>query len=105
MSLTYTLVVFALSADFRRNATFKIGRLANVNVYQLMCHVMQLVPQPHNGTWSSVCDTLTDIDACIKGAYNSGVSLQRHDVADLSLMMTVTSLIICPAFSTALGAK
>ena len=93
--------IFVLSADFRRNITFRVSRLANVNVYQLMCHVMQLVPQPHNGTWSSVCDALTDGDACVKGPYNGGVSLQRQNVADFSLMMTLTSLIICPSLSTA----
>jgi len=41
----------------------------NVNVYQLMCHVMRLKPAPHNGTWSNVCDALVDPDACDKGPY------------------------------------
>jgi len=30
---------------------------------------MQLTPAPQNGTWSNVCDTLADADACDKGPY------------------------------------
>jgi len=55
--------------DFKSNTTLKIGRLPNVNLYQLMCHVMQLVPAPNNGTWSAVCDGLADDEACTKGAW------------------------------------
>jgi len=46
-----------------------VDKFVNVDLYQLMCHVMQLTPAPHNGTWSNVCDTLADADACDKGPY------------------------------------
>ena len=80
-------------ADFKRNAKFGVGRLLNVNLYQLMCHVMQLVPLPHNGTWSNVCDALVSSDACVKGPYQGVVSMAmtswRQDAAGFGLMMVV----------------
>ena len=64
------LILF-LRVDFKRGAKFQVGELRNVNAYQLMCHVMQLVPQPHNGTWSDACDGLADVDACGEGPYTT----------------------------------
>jgi len=32
---------------------------------------MQLAPQPHNGTWSNVCDVLVDANACGEGPYTT----------------------------------
>lgn len=82
-------IYFASGPDFKRNAKFGVGRLPNVNVYQLMCHVMQLVPAPHNGTWSKVCDALSDNDACVDGPYSGSVSMaitsRRQDAAGFSL--------------------
>jgi ectonucleotide pyrophosphatase/phosphodiesterase family protein 6 len=62
-------IFMATGPDFKRNATFNIGRLPNVNVYGLFCDVMKLVPSPHNGTWSNVCDGLANEGACSRGPY------------------------------------
>jgi hypothetical protein len=53
--------------DFRRNATFKIGNVSVVDVYQLMGHVMRMTLKPHNGTWENVCDGLANKSACDNG--------------------------------------
>jgi len=89
--------IFILSlfvcTDFKRGATFEAGRLMNVNVYQLMCHVMQLEAAPHNGTWSNVCDSLVDPGACHRGPYPGVVSLSaslwRQDAGGRFLVITV----------------
>ena len=68
------LLSYAYVADFKSNAMFGVRRLPNVNVYQLMCHVMQLNAAPHNGTWSNVCDALADKNACADGPYSGGTT-------------------------------
>jgi len=71
---------------------FGVRRLPNVNVYQLMCHVMQLNAAPHNGTWSNVCDALADENACTDGPYSGGTSVattaRRQDVV-MGLSLTI----------------
>jgi len=56
-------------ADFKRGTKFEVSQLSNVDLYQLMCHVMQLEAAPHNGTWANVCDALLDDDTCSEGPY------------------------------------
>jgi len=93
-------------ADFKRNATFAVSRLINVNLYQLMCHVMQLRPLPHNGTWSNVCDVLANSEACADGPYRGGggggdssmaMTSWRQDAAGFALMIVVAlvSIVLC----------
>jgi len=87
-----------LFTDFRRNATLGAGRIVNVDVYQLMCHVMQLTPAPHNGSWPNVCDALADTDACDDGPYHPGpavsraVTSRRQDAAGVFPAIAITLL-------------
>ena len=74
--------------DFKRNVTFRERFMPNVNVYQLMCHVMQLVPQPNNGTWSYVCDGLAISRACADGPYTGGSERTVH-TGDYRLLVTL----------------
>ncbi|KAJ8321438.1 hypothetical protein KUTeg_001010, partial [Tegillarca granosa] len=39
---------------------YRIKPFANVNLYQMMCHLLGITPAPHNGTWSTVSDMLID---------------------------------------------
>jgi ectonucleotide pyrophosphatase/phosphodiesterase family protein 6 len=90
-------IFMATGPDFKQNATFKIGRLPNVNVYALMCHVMKLVPSPNNGTWSNVCDALKDDEACKRGPYDG----QVHNSASRGPAAAVVEDSILPTKSLA----
>ena len=57
--------------DFKKNVTKRPIR--NVNLYQMMCRLTNLVPAPHNGTWSEVCDLLADDGACATTVSNMAV--------------------------------
>lgn len=87
-------IYFAFGPDFKRNTKFAVSRLPNVNVYQLMCHVTQLVPLAHNGTWSSVCNALLDDDACVNGPYGEVVSMAtraswQQNVVSFNLIIVI----------------
>ncbi|CAH1795669.1 unnamed protein product, partial [Owenia fusiformis] len=43
-------IFYAVGPSFKRR--FKHGPVSAVDLYQLMCHVLELQPSPHNGTWS-----------------------------------------------------
>jgi len=88
----YRLQIPFICADFKVNAKFKIGRLPNENVYQLMCHVMRLKAAPHNGTWLKVCDALLDEDACSKSPSSMAVTSRRQDAAAFCLMSIVSAV-------------
>ncbi|KAJ8306811.1 hypothetical protein KUTeg_014895 [Tegillarca granosa] len=45
---------------FILTTNYRIKPFANVNLYQMMCHLLGITPAPHNGTWSTVSDMLID---------------------------------------------
>lgn len=46
----------AAGPDFKRN--YRIKPFLNIQLYQIMCRILNITPQPHNGTWSEVKDML-----------------------------------------------
>ena len=90
----YSGSCFSVCADFKNGAG--VDKFENVNLYQLMCHVMQLSPAPHNGSWPNVCGALADADACDDGPYpgSTAVTSWRLDASGFSLMIAVA---ICAA--------
>lgn len=43
---------------FRRG--FRLGTMANVDIYPMMCHILGLAPRPHNGTFANTKCLLAD---------------------------------------------
>ncbi len=48
-------------SDFKKG--YKKGGFENIEVYQVLCHVMGLEASPHNGTWSHIADILEPSDS------------------------------------------
>lgn len=51
-------IFVATGPGIKKNA--KTKPLNTVDIYQLMCHVLEIKPSPNNGTWSHVDDILAD---------------------------------------------
>ena len=49
----------ARGPNFKENYT--IDSLRNVNLYQIMCALLNITPSPHNGTWSEISQILVDV--------------------------------------------
>lgn len=49
-------IFLAFGPDFKKNYTSK--PFPNIELYQLMCHVLGVIPNPNNGTWSNVAPLL-----------------------------------------------
>lgn len=61
MSATYLIyknfhIQFLTFTAFKKN--FTNGPLANIEVYQIMCKVLGIQPNAHNGTWSNVANMM-----------------------------------------------
>jgi len=56
----YIKDILVFSSAFKKNHVIK--GFNNVNVYQMICHVTGITPNPHNGTWSVVEDSF--VKAC-----------------------------------------
>ncbi|KAG7153379.1 Ectonucleotide pyrophosphatase/phosphodiesterase family member 6-like 2 [Homarus americanus] len=61
---------------FARGPAFKCGWTIEpihvVDIYQVLTHVLQLTPQPHNGTWDRVNEIFADdTDVCTRANTNT----------------------------------
>lgn len=79
------LYLFFFILAFKGNFTNK--PIANIELYQIMCHILGLKPNAHNGTWSNVADMMT------KDGTSTGQMNQISTVAMLtSIFATIFTL-------------
>lgn len=79
------LYLFFFILAFKENFTNK--PIANIELYQIMCHILGLKPNAHNGTWSNVADMMT------KDGTSTGQMNQISTVAMLtSIFATIFTL-------------
>lgn len=79
------LYLFFFILAFKGNLTNK--PIANIELYQIMCHILGLKPNAHNGTWSNVADMMT------KDGTSTGQMNQISTVAMLtSIFATIFTL-------------
>ncbi|KAJ8302299.1 hypothetical protein KUTeg_021286 [Tegillarca granosa] len=84
-------IFVGIGPDFKVNYGAK--PFANVNLYQLMCHLLGLTPAPNNGTWSTVSDMLVDWNSP-NGAVNPlpNIIIFISFFITLSVMLKLTNI-------------
>lgn len=59
--------------DFKHISAFKKnftnGPLANIELYQIMCKVLGIQPNAHNGTWNNVANMMMEATNSSRSAY------------------------------------
>lgn len=59
--------------DFKHFSAFKKnftnGPLANIELYQIMCKVLGIQPNAHNGTWNNVANMMMEATNSSRSAY------------------------------------
>ncbi len=83
-------------SDFKVNYTQK--GLENVNLYQVMCHILGISPLPHNGTWSLIEGMLkdTNVQNEVKSAEDSHKTLILIlSLGFLGLILVLITVWIC----------
>ncbi|XP_025083655.1 LOW QUALITY PROTEIN: ectonucleotide pyrophosphatase/phosphodiesterase family member 6-like [Pomacea canaliculata] len=59
---------FAMGPSFRQNV--RVPPLHSVDLYQLMCYILNIQPSPNNGSWPRVAEALTSVTSrCMTSVY------------------------------------
>lgn len=77
-SVLYNLYFFLFILAFKGNFTNK--PIAIIELYQIMCHILELKPNAHNGTWSNVAEMM------IKDGTSAG---KKNGISTLFILTTI----------------
>lgn len=77
-SVLYNLYFFLFILAFKGNFTNK--PIAIIELYQIMCHILGLKPNAHNGTWSNVAEMM------IKDGTSAG---KKNGISTLFILTTI----------------
>lgn len=77
-SVLYNLYFFWFILAFKGNFTNK--PIAIIELYQIMCHILGLKPNAHNGTWSNVAEMM------IKDGTSAG---KKNGISTLFILTTI----------------
>lgn len=77
-SVLYNLYFFLFILAFKGNFTNK--PIAIIELYQIMCHILELKTNAHNGTWSNVAEMM------IKDGTSAG---KKNGISTLFILTTI----------------
>jgi len=82
-------IFFARGPDFKKGS--RVPTLPNIDLYGLMCNLIDINPGPNNGTLSHTCDLVADKSLC---GTSRAASLGHSIAVNIGLLLSLGALVV-----------